>query len=509
MRLFNKLIGISLVLFCLVNQAQAQINPNAFGYYQDVLRFSQYTQYGSARQFGLAGAGTTLGADVTSTLLNPAGLGFYNRNQVTFTPNLTFNNYTTQFNGNTTDEQQDLFGFASFGAVINFNKSDLIPGGWRGGTLGVTYNRLADFKQTLNYSGFNGESSIIDAMLDNAFGLAPFELGGLEQAGYDHYLINPFPDDPRVYTSFVDGFPNQLERISRKGHMDQVNVSIGGNYDDKIYVGAGIGFVSSRYTFERIYAEDFENSQLSTFVMDERLSIQGNGVNANLGVILRPTQFFRIGASVTTPTWFTFSEESDIFYTSEYNDYDVSQFLDENGNRIIEEDTILGTLQSNTPLFVSDYELRTPFKYNLGSSIVVGKIGFITADVEYMDYSSAKISSNDFNESADNETISNIYQNTMNARLGAEIRLSVLRFRAGAAYIGDPYNDAYDSSDRSQMIYSAGFGVYSRKFFADLGLSTTTFQSNYQSYSFFDGSGPVATTETQSIQGRLTLGFNF
>ena len=97
----------------------------------------------------------------------------------------------------------------------------------------------------------------------------------------------------------------------------------------------------------------------------------------------------------------------------------------------------------------------------------------------------------------------------MNVRLGAEIRLSVLRFRAGVARLGDPYSDAFDPNDATQMVYSAGFGVYSRGFFADLGISTTSMEESFQSYSFFDGSGPVATTQTQSVQAKLSVGFNF
>ena len=510
MRNLSKLIQLSLALFCITFQAHAQISPNAFGYYQDALRFSQYTQYGTARFMGLGGSGSTLGGDLSSTILNPAGLGFYNRNQVVITPSVTFNNYSTNYNGSNTESNETLAGLSGIGAAINFNKSDLIPGGWRGGTLGITYNRISDFKKVLDYGGFNNEESIIDAMLYDAFGLFPFQLGGIEQVGYDHYLINPFPDDQAVYTSFVEGFPYQSEYISRNGHMDQVNVSFGGNYDDKIYVGAGIGFISSRYSYNRIYNERFENSQLRMFDIDEQLRVSGNGVNANLGVIIRPSPYFRIGASITTPTWHTFSEEGDAIYTSEYNDYDVSNFLDENGNRIIEEDTILGTLQTQTDLFVSDFDLQTPFKYNLGSSVVIGKIGFITADVEFIDYSNAKISSIDFNPSADNETVSSIYQNTYNARLGAEIRLSVLRFRAGVARLGSPYSEALQSaSDEAQMIYSLGFGVYSKGFFADLGLSQTSSESSFQSYSNIEGIGPSAFTETQSVQARLSIGFNF
>lgn len=506
-----KLIVLSLIAFCLNNslQAQAQVNPNAFGYYQDALRFTQWGQYGSGRIHGLAGAGSTLGGDLSAAYLNPAGLGFYNRNQFTITPNISFNSYSTQYNGETTTADESFFTLPNIGAAINFNKSDLIPGGWRGGTLAISYNRLNHFDQTLQFSGFNDDSSIIDAMLDNAFGLFPFQLTGLEQVGYDHYLINPDPLDNSFYLSFVEGFPTQTERLRKKGFLDQFSVAVGGNYDDKIYVGAGVGFMTARYSFERFYNESFQNSALSSFSIDELLRVRGNGINANLGLIVRPTQFFRIGASVTTPTWYTFSEESDAFYTSNYNNYDVADFVDSNGDRLILEDTVLNNLNSNTDLFISDYELTTPFKYNAGASLLIGKLGFITADVEFLDYSAAKVSSLDFSESADNETIQNIYQNTMNARLGAELRLSILRLRAGVALIGDPYDDSFDGVDRSQRIYSAGLGVYSKMFFADFGLSRTNWTQSSQSYAFFDGTGPVATTDITQYQARLTLGINF
>lgn len=509
MKKILKLMTIGLVAFCLNNSLQAQVDPSAFGYYQDALRFTQWGQYGTGRLFGIAGAGSTLGGDLSAAFLNPAGLGMYNRNQFIVTPGLSMNNYSTQFNEIRIDGNQDLWQFNNAGAVINFNKSDLIPGGWRGGSMAVTYNRLNSFDQTISYSAFNPNSSIIDAMIDNAFGLLPTRLGGIEQVGYDHYLINPDPLDNTTYLSFVEGFPVQTEFIQKTGFIDQINVSFGANYDDRIYVGAGLGFVTSKYRFNRIYEESFENTTLSRFTIDELLSVNGNGINANLGIIIKPTQFLRVGGSITTPTWYTFSEESDAFYTSEYNNYDVANFVDQNGDRLILEDTVLNTLSSNTDLFISDYELRTPVKYNFGASLLIGKLGFITADVEFLDYSSSQISSLDFNESADNQTINDIYQSTLNARLGAELRLSVLRFRAGIALLGDPYSDDFDGVDRSQSILSAGLGVYSRGFFADLGVSRTTSDQFFQSYSFFDGTGPAATTEVTQFQGRLTLGFNF
>ena len=87
------LTRLSPALLCITFQANAQVNPNAFGYYQDALRFSVQPIW-SARYFGLEVL-LYFRADISSTILGPAGLGFYNRNQVVFTPSFTFNNYTT------------------------------------------------------------------------------------------------------------------------------------------------------------------------------------------------------------------------------------------------------------------------------------------------------------------------------------------------------------------------------------------------------------------------------
>ena len=48
--------------------------------------------FGSARSMAMAGAFTSLGADVASMGINPAGLGMYRSSDVSFTPMMSFNN---------------------------------------------------------------------------------------------------------------------------------------------------------------------------------------------------------------------------------------------------------------------------------------------------------------------------------------------------------------------------------------------------------------------------------
>ncbi|SDY76054.1 hypothetical protein [Hymenobacter psychrophilus] len=60
---------------------------HAFAQYQaDALRFSQSQPVGTARTLGLGGATAAVGGDYGSVLVNPAGLGMFQRSEFSFSP---------------------------------------------------------------------------------------------------------------------------------------------------------------------------------------------------------------------------------------------------------------------------------------------------------------------------------------------------------------------------------------------------------------------------------------
>lgn len=500
-----KLTLISLGLVCASLSIQAQ-GP---GYFVDALRNSRTNNFGTARTAGLAGSGMALGGDIGTIGLNPAGLGLFNRSQFVFTPAISIFKSDTRFLDNNTPTEETNFDVGNLGLVINFGNGRLNSSGWSSGSLGVTFNRINDFRQNILFRGFNENNSIIDAMLQQANGLFPEQLSGLAQVGFDHYLINPIPGAEDVYDSFILGFPEQVDQITRRGFTDEVKVSYGTNYKDKLYLGASIGFTSTSYTNSRIFTETFENQPISSFTLDERLDVNGTGVNLSLGAIFRPIDMIRIGASYTSPTWYNFSEESDVFYSSRYNNYDVANWLDDNGQRLILEDTVLNDLDTNTPLFISDYNLRTPAKLSVGGAFLFGKYGFITADVEFLDYSNSHISSSDFLAADENDVIDNLFQSTTNIKLGGEARYNVFRIRAGYSRLGDPIVDDFDQLDRSRTILSGGIGLNFGKYFFDLSYSTTSYKEANSSYTLDNFAMPVAITENNLNTTRFTLGLNF
>ncbi|MFW5726788.1 MAG: hypothetical protein ACOCW4_02880, partial [bacterium] len=98
---------ILLLIFGLLmaTQLQAQVA-------QDALIISRNGPTGTARFLGIGGAGVSLGGDVSSAYLNPAGLGFYNRSSVVLTPSFEYVTTDGNFLGNNTEAYNTNFGVA-------------------------------------------------------------------------------------------------------------------------------------------------------------------------------------------------------------------------------------------------------------------------------------------------------------------------------------------------------------------------------------------------------------
>ena len=58
---------------------------------EDALRYSWYPQNGTARTLAIGGVMGSLGGDITSSFVNPAGLGFYKTRELVFTPGIFLN----------------------------------------------------------------------------------------------------------------------------------------------------------------------------------------------------------------------------------------------------------------------------------------------------------------------------------------------------------------------------------------------------------------------------------
>ena len=515
----RKLIFIGLLLPLCLTDTKAQI----FGYYEDAYLFSKTSARGTARMQAIGGAQVALGGDINAAYANPAGLGFNRSSVFTITPSLNFYSSETEYLGQIRDDSKANFNIANLGIIFNHGHSDE-DSKFKGGSFAINLTRENNFHSDYQYGAYNeteaetigneiiSRSSIVDSWIDQAWGLNPSQLGGELHDARNHHLITPFELDEGGYGyyKFIGDFPFQSEVVNIKGSQYQLDFAYGANYDDLLYFGAGlnVNFVSLKREF--LFAESdflFEGQPddvITEISMQNTLDIQGTGISGTFGLIARPTDFLRLGISAVTPTYYGINEESTRDLITLYG---VEQIA------LIDTTFVFNEDYNDFYTSTSSYNITTPFKLTTGAAFFFGKTGFISADVDFIDYSNAKIKSSDFQTFDENQLIKNTYQNTMNYRVGGELRLEAFRLRAGYAYEGDPIVDS--SIDNSIQRISGGIGYNGSDFFIDVSGVHTKFNSARTPYnitSLVDTNvdlSPTAFTDNKNFNISVTLGFKF
>jgi hypothetical protein len=480
---------------------------NAQDFIDNALLFSRTKPGGSARIQAMGGAQVALGGDYSSAFSNPAGLGMYNRGEVTITPGLTFINARSTYFNETTDESRSVFNIPGLSVVIHSpSEADK---GFLGGSFAISLNRINDLNIDYQFSGINNQSSIVDYFIQDANGVDPEDLladgsygYSLTGLAYRNYLIEDFQKNGEfVYDSrllFNSG--RQQEVSQRKGAQYQWSIAYGANFSDKFFAGATLGIATLRYKLNQVYTEsDFQyppdaDVALRDFEMTEDYDIKGSGINLAIGVIYRPIEFFQIGASFTTPTYYQITDIYTANMRSTWNDYQY--YPDTRLTSVYEE--------FDQPL-VSEYSFTSPMKINTGIAFR-SKIGMISTDVEYVNYSKAKYRSDiagDFNN--ENGGIKSEYGGTLNFRVGAEYRYKDYRVRAGFNHQGDPVTS---DINRSANNFSGGLGYRGKKFSVDLAAIFSKSEANRIPY-VAGGAVPIAEQKFNYASYLLTLGFFF
>lgn len=507
----------------------AQIAENA-------LKFSEMGSFGTARIQAIGGAGYALGGDVSTAAINPAGLGFFNRSTIVFTPTFSYTDITANY----LDQQNDLFntnlGISNFGIVFNNTKEDeLIPSDWRGGSFSITYNRINRHNFDYIFDPTINEFSILDEFALQSNGISADVLENnvsnenflsYADAAYYNYLINPDASGSNYFVSIPEGtLADQDGYVEEQSRLSQWNFAYGGNFKDKLYLGASLGFKS--FSYERtnefneyyLYPDDYIVYQGGYFfpvpdgdvsidsVTFNRLSevqrIDGTGINVNLGVIYRPVNEITIGLSYQSPTFYSVTE--DYQFDLESDVYGI-QISDTEAPFDIEgpDDLVRGT-----PI-LSEYTLATPSRIGAGLAYFFQKYGFITADIEYVNFKRSRFNASNFATSYLNDEVDQYFRSSINYKVGGEFRYDVFRLRLGYAMYADPTQFPNDDLDRDRQILSGGVGISTAKFFADLAITYTQYETDYRPYTYASYFPLSSTTQQNNItQASLTLGFNF
>jgi len=515
---FRLAVSLCTLVLCVPQVLFAQ------GFVENALLFSRTQPNGSARIQALGGSQIALGGDYSSALSNPAGLGMFNRSEVTFTPALNFAGIESIHFGTGGQNTSTYFNIPGVSIVSHkpgFNQK------FPGSTLAVTVTRTNSFNNQFSFSGTDNISSITDWFIERANGFAPEQLPAphnnipllnfeeITGQAYLTYLINTFADDPGNaspvmpddyinYYSELEALPGETRTLNRTGNVTtrgaqyQWSVAYGGNYQDKLFFGASLGIATLRYDFERQYREDsfvFSDdpsyNPLNYLSLSEKIRIEGSGVNFTLGFIYRATDNFQLGASLVTPTWYQLTDTYTSSVTAAWND---------SRGTITEQ-----TLQPLT----SEYSLRTPWRTSLGMAWFFAGRGFISVDAEWLNFGQARYTSQVGGISFDPENtgIRQQFKSVMNYRLGGELRLNMWRLRAGFNYQANPLVSS--AANYRIATFSTGAGIRLKKFYTDLTFLHSNDRPQYSPFVFFDGTGP-AVKQTRNVTTLLvTFGFTF
>ncbi len=474
----------------------------------DALRYSRINIGGTARYMAMGGAFGALGADYTSISTNPGGLGLFTTSEFSITPSIYMGKTESTYNGDFASGMKSNFNLGNLGFVFTSPLSTKAAqsSGWKYIQFATGITRLANFNNHIEINGTNDRNSLLDVYVNRADGIYFKDIEN-QNGNYAYdldlawltYLINPDNADTTQYSAAVPaGSLYQSKSIDTHGSMNEYDFSLAANYMDRLYIGITIGIPMIRYYEESTYMESNPNAvavpvrNFKNFIRTESLNTKGNGVNLKFGFIYRLSDWFRFGASVHTPS----------FFTNMKDNYQASM------QSVLENDS---TYSYSSPLGKYVYNMNTPLRASGSIAFIIGNIGLVSADYEYVDYTSARFNASDFSFNETNKAIRNSYAPTHNIRIGTEWRYNIFSFRGGFNYATSPYKNN-NINDGKRIAISAGVGFRQGPFFMDLAYVYTRMLEDYYLYNYVNEPVKISAVANNTLLSNsilLTLGTRF
>ena len=489
----------SLLIVAIISVASVSVAQNV----DDALRYSQIFYGGTARFMSMGGAFTALGGDLSSLSQNPAGLGVFRSSEISVSPQLFNIKSTSEFNGISSDYLYD-FNLGQAGIVGNIIKRN-DQSGLITLNFGYSFNRTNNFNQSIIVNGKSNNSSMADYWVDQANGYYKDELA--ENAAdallaYNTWIIDTLPgydfNYGTVFSFFGSNPPSVYGQtirriISYEGGTAEHALSIGGNYSNKIFFGATIGISTLNYLshYEHLETTDAAlPSKFTNFNYTFHYENTGTGYSLKIGTIIKPSDAIRIGLSFHSPTLYRINEIYFDDITSKFSD--GSKYEDKN----------------NTMRY--SYALTTPFRALAGIAWQIKKFGLLSADYEYVDYSSARFSAtnDNYDYSKKNLDIKSILKPASNIRLGGELRLDKFYLRGGYGYYGKTFKPGDINENQDYRSISGGLGFREQNISIDFGFTNLKNSQNYLLYSSSAGS-PLANLSINKNIYSVTFGYKF
>lgn len=490
----------------------------------DMHNMSQYNAgFGTARSSAMGGAFTSLGADLSSMNINPAGLGMYRGSEFGVTMSVMSSNTDSKVNGGFSKmNDKTKFALNNIGIAFNVYQG---TGALTSFTLGFGYNKLADFNYNTGVRLADDNSSINQIFMNQLRGYDPAILGS-NQDPFDNYNVDVLDwGAVLAYQAGVlvpmTGAGNKYElpgwtpatttthflNTVNKGSIGEYSLSGGMNFNNFFYLGFAVGIQDIYYEENAYYDEQYPGNaeDMNYMLYDQRVKFVGSGVNFKLGAILRPTEGLRIGVTVHTPTFVSLDRKYAASMSADYRAM---------GSGSAE------TVDRMTTNLLYDYKYNSPTRLMVGASYTMQNVGILSVDYERTWYNGMRLA--DVGAELRDEwktAVKDQYQAANNFRAGLEIKpIEALALRAGYAYYGSVVKDDnrvfYQPISTKGYNISAGIGYRYKNFnldFAYIYMNSTLSAYDLYYYNGADNDGNNITVtnpsyiETTRTRNNFTL----
>lgn len=496
--------------------------------------------FGTARSMAMAGAFTSLGGDMASMGINPAGLGMYRSNDISISPMMGFTNAHNSAK-DYGDNSLSRFSIANLGVVLNVFEGG--KGSMVSFNIGVGYNRVADLNYNYGFTSQSPASSNPYRSINDAFvrqlgqgGVFPDSKGALNYSygdayywggmlAYNGWLLDVESDELGDYwtsanTLGVNAGVGHTVGVESRGYIGEYDISMGMNLMNKLYIGATIGIQSVNWKRQIYYGEDYLYDSTPVYSdgtpiaepaewMDynQAVDINGAGINFKLGLIYRPIPSLRLGAAIHTPTYYSLERSYQAYMGTNFHpDGDTTPALDDVGE--------------------NSWEFCSPTRLMFGASYSFGTFAVLSVDYERTWYNGIRVknipSGFDITQQDYREEFKDNFKGSYVLRIGAEVKpLPNFALRAGYGLSDGALRNAYSYYYNRPLTfrtacYSAGLGYSFGRTTLDLAYQhLVQSQTSYMLYyaledsGVFDTASPYYSTEYKRNYVTLTLGYRF
>ena len=434
----------------------------------DALMIAQNEYEGSARTIAMGNAFTALGGDLGAITINPASSGLYWYTAFGISPEVISSGTQTTYLGTPFNDYDVRGALSNVGFVLPIYQNS--HGKPFQINFGFTMNRIKSFDTSISAQGTTANASMLGSIAASLENVPPADLAadGTYDPYYDSYLpwlgilawdtygINPRTDvDNHSYlaaTEYIgnDGYPHSAGSLynyfeSRAtGGIRETSINMGLNFGDRLFLGVNANIHNVNYSLEEYFNEvrvgqPKVDNGFSSMTANYWQITEGSGFNLKIGAIYALSERLRLGATLTTPTWYSLTDswQRDMFTVADGN-----------------------SVSSQTPLGTSTYQVNAPGRFSVGAAYV-GRSSIFSLDYEHVDYSTMTMADIDGRPAdfADaNDAISNGLVSAGIIRAGGEYWLGNTAFRAGYTLYTDPgMLNGYSYAERDYVSCGLGF----------------------------------------------------